>query len=370
MSDIVIADKLEQPIAEDGRPVNGFTLTNSQGTTARFMDIGATWLSWKVGLEGETREVLLGASTYKAYQEQQAYLGATVGRYANRIANGKFEIEGQQYQVNCRHNQHALHGGENGFNRRRWHLAHLSENQVTFTLHSDDGDQGFPGQLSAEVTYTLSDDDSLHIDYKATVDKACPVNLTNHAYFDLSGKDGKETCMTHTLSIAAERYLPVALGGIPHGELANVEGTGFDFREPKTIGTDFLADDDQAVTGGYDHSYLIEGALIVDGAENTDEVSSGSGLPIAASVTSPDGALTMVVKTTKPAIQFYSANFLEGCPNRSGGQYINNSGLALETQFMPDSPNNPQWPQTGVILQPDEVYQHRTTYQLIKTRKR
>ncbi|WP_413112552.1 galactose-1-epimerase [Thaumasiovibrio sp. DFM-14] len=349
MTTLVDVDKSEQPIAADGRPVNGFRLENSKGTSARFMDIGATWLSWKVVVDGNEREVLLGNANFKDYQTQTAYLGATVGRYANRIANGRFSIDGIEYHIGQNDGANALHGGCDGFDKRRWHLESLTKSRLSFSLHSDHGDQGFPGQLSVNLTITLDEDDALHLQYCAVVDQPCPVNLTNHAYFDLAGQDGKQGCLDHWLTIYADQYLPVGADGIPFTGLRDVEGTYFDFRQPKRIGEHIALNDELTELGGYDHSYYL--------APRNEN--------LVAEVVSPDSKLTMRVFSDKPAMQFYSGNHLKGCPNRCGGKYGTYSGFALETQFLPDSPNHLEWPQEGVILMPGQVYQYTTTYQLI-----
>ncbi|MDD1782617.1 galactose-1-epimerase [Enterovibrio sp. ZSDZ35] len=335
--------------AFDGQPANLVTLQNSHGMQVVLMDIGATWLSCQVSLAEGAREVLLGVNTMADFIAHQSFLGVTVGRYANRIAKGRFSIDGQDYQVSTNQAGNTLHGGVEGFDKRRWSIESQSVSAVTFSLVSDDGDQGFPGKVNAAVTYTLTDDNQVVIGYKAITDKTTPVNLTNHAYFNLMGAESGADCREHRLMIAADRYLPTNDVGIPHGELKAVEGTGFDFREAKLVAQDIMSDEDQIPAKGYDHSYLFD-------TKRDPEA------PVAV-VTSPDGRITLSVFTDKPAMQLYTGNWLEGTPNRSGGTYFDYAGLALETQFLPDSPNHPEWEQPSCFLKLGEEYAYQTVYQ-------
>ncbi|MCW8327720.1 galactose-1-epimerase [Photobacterium sp. SDRW27] len=345
----VLHQSMTQEPASDGKPAQLITLINPNGMTVTLMDIGATWLSCLVPVGRELREVLLGVSTMAQFNQQQAYLGATVGRYANRINQGKFSFNGESYQVATNQFENCLHGGPNGFNRRRWKVETQDEQQVAFSLTSEDGDQGFPGTLLVTVSYTLTNDNAVEIKYYVKTDKACPVNLTNHGYFNLQGDLCGENCLAHRLTIAADYFLPTDDKGIPKGELRAVANTGFDFREGKNIDADFLQDEEQQLASGYDHSFLL--ARTCKDAEN-----------IAARAISPDGLLAMEVLTTKPAMQLYTGNFLAGCPNREGGEYQNYAGFALETQYLPDSPNHPEWPQESCILMPETEYDHSTVY--------
>ncbi|MCG7588540.1 galactose-1-epimerase [Photobacterium sp. OFAV2-7] len=344
-----LKESMTAEAAYDGRPAQVFSLTNAKGMTVTFMDIGATWLSCQVLVEGQSREVLLGVSSMPQHQQQMAYLGATVGRYANRIRAGQFSYQEQDYQLKTNQAGNCLHGGPNGFDQRRWQVE-LAEPQVLiFSLQSADGDQGFPGNLTTRVRYELTDDNEVTIHYSATVDKPCPVNLTNHAYFNLMGAEAGHDCLAHQLEINAAYYLPTDNRGIPQEGLKPVVNTGFDFTVSKLIGQDYMADEDQKRASGYDHSFLLN-----------DECQGGE--TVAARATSPDGKLMLEIETTKPAIQLYIGNFLIGCPNRSGSQYANLAGFALETQFLPDSPNHPEWPQPSCILKPEQSYQHSTVY--------
>ncbi|MGF1758247.1 galactose-1-epimerase [Photobacterium sagamiensis] len=345
-------ETMTEEAAYDGRPAKLFTLSNTQGTTVTLMDIGATWLSCQVVVEGKAREVLLGVRSMVQHQQQSAYLGATVGRYANRIKAGKFSYQGQSYQLLTNEAGNCLHGGPKGFDQCRWQVEQSDPQRLVFLLQSEDGNQGFPGNLITRVSYELSDDNEVAISYSAMIDKPCPVNLTNHAYFNLMGAEAGHDCLEHKLFINAAYYLPTDDKGIPLGELKPVANTGFDFTKIKTIGRDFMVDDDQKRVSGYDHSFLLGNDC-------------QGGEAIAAKVVSPDGKLILEVATTKPAVQLYTGNFLAGCPNRSGNEYAGLAGFALETQFLPDSPNNPEWPQPSCILQQEQSYQHCTIYRLI-----
>lgn len=338
--------------AYDGEAAQLVELNNAVGTRVVLMDIGATWLSCRLPLaSGEQREVLLGVGAMEDFQRQQGYLGVTVGRYANRIANGLFQIEGESYQVSTNQAGNCLHGGAKGFDKRRWQIVERSEQHVLFALHSKDGDQGFPGNVTVSVRYLLSDDNALHIDYLATSDKTTPINLTNHGYFNLNGTTSELDARAHTLSIEADYYLPTTEVGIPLGDLVSVEGTSFDFRQPKSVAADLLADTQQQQAKGYDHSFFLAPEREVKA-------------PIA-TLTSQDERVSVGVITTQPAIQLYTGNWLGGAPRREGGEYQDYAGIALETQFLPDSPNHPEWPQPSCLLKPKEQYRQQTIYQFM-----
>ncbi|HHQ6568218.1 TPA: galactose-1-epimerase [Serratia fonticola] len=338
-------------VAPDGQPFILTTLRNAAGMTVTFMDWGATWLSAVLPLKsGEQRELLLGCQTPQDYLHQGAYLGATVGRYANRIAHASLNIDGKPHPLIANQGEHQLHGGPNGFHARRWQIVKQDEQLVIYQLHSPDGDQGFPGNLDVTLTYRLTADHRLEIEYQAQTDRACPVNLTNHAYFNLdgAGHDARQ----QRLQLFADRYLPVDGDGIPSADLTAVAGTGMDFRQPKTLQQDLLRDRDQQRVKGYDHAYLLH------------DTCHGLASP-AAHLWSADGKVAMMVFTTAPALQLYSGNYLGGTPARDGGSYQNYAGVALESEFLPDSPNHPEWPQPDCWLQPGQRYQSATHYQLI-----
>ncbi|MCW8332306.1 galactose-1-epimerase [Vibrio paucivorans] len=345
-------EQLQQSMAAtpsfDGQVAKLVHLTNANGMTASFMDIGATWLSTTLPINGESREVLLRSPDMAEHMQQGAYFGSIVGRYANRIAAGKFTIADSHYQVGINNGENSLHGGLEGFDKRRWTIVENSPQQAVFMLHSPDGDQGYPGHLDVKVTYTLTDDNTLHIAYEAEADQATPVNLTNHAYFNLAGEGSGATALTHSLQLSAEHYLPTDSGLIPTGEQKPVAGTSFDFTQPKLIGQEFLSEADQETAGGYDHAFIFN-------SEFTD------GKKVAAVLIAPQEDVVMKVMTTKPAVQFYSGNFLFGTQGKSK-EYQRYDGVALETQYYPDGPNHPEWGQSSGVLPAGQCYHHSTAY--------
>ncbi len=335
-------------LAPDGQPWRVTTLRNAGGMVATFMDWGATWLSARVPMkDSSVREALLGCATPSDYLNQTAYLGATVGRYANRIANASLHKEGVTIPLTANQGTHQLHGGPEGFHHRRWRIVRQAGQEVEYNLDSADGDQGYPGNLRVSLLYRLEDDNTLSIHYQASVDRPCPVNLTNHAYFNLDAQHGD--ARHHRLQINADYYLPVNSEGIPNADLTAVTDTGFDFRQLKSVAQDFLLDADQRAVKGYDHAFLL----------NEVAVSQPN-----AELWSADGRLKLSVFTTAPALQLYSGNYLEGTPAREQGVYTAFQGIALESEFLPDSPNHPEWPQPDCWLQPGESYQSVTRYRL------
>ncbi len=290
-------------LAPDDQPWQQVTLRNKSGMTVTVADWGATLLSAEVPLaDGSLRRPLLGCAKLEDYARQAAFLGASVGRYANRIGHSRFPLDGQVVNVTPSNDAgHQLHGGPEGFDKRRWRIVRADEQEVLFALTSPDGDQGFPGTLQATAHYRLSDDNRIAITYRATVDQPCPVNMTNHVYFNLDGEQGD--VRQHQLQILAQRYLPVESDGIPGGEPKDVANTSFDFRQPKTIAADFLADADQQKVKGYDHAFLLD--------------AKGDASQPAAQVWSQDGKLQMTVYTSAPALQFYSGNYLGGTPSQT-----------------------------------------------------
>ncbi|MCG8156843.1 galactose-1-epimerase [Brenneria goodwinii] len=336
-------------LAPDGQPFQLTTLQNLAGMRVSLMDWGATWLSCQLPVPGSgIREVLLGCASPEQYPQQQAYLGASIGRYANRIANAAIHHGDEVFHLIANQGEHQLHGGPEGFHTRRWRILNQDASQVTYQLNSPDGDQGFPGQLNVQVCYRLTEHNALEIEYQAVAEKPCPVCLTNHAYFNL---DGSQTdSRKHQLQLFADYYLPVNSAGIPGDSLAPVKETGMDFRQPKSLAKDFLRDRDQIAVGGYDHAYLLHRTC-------------GSSESPAANLWSSDGRVMMSVFTSAPALQLYSGNFLAGTPSREGGAYENYAGIALESEFLPDSPNHPDWPQPDCWLKPGKVYRSDTTYQ-------
>ncbi|OCG60867.1 galactose-1-epimerase [Gilliamella sp. GillExp13] len=320
-------------------------LSNKQGMRIKLSNWGATWLSCELPVNGQNREVLLGCRSLEQYQQQDAYLGATIGRYANRIANATINIDNKQYHLTANQGVNQLHGGKLGFDKQLWLIQSCSDQQVTFLLTSPDGDQGFPGELNVTVTYKLTDDNQVIILFNATTTKTTPVNLTNHAYFNLDGEISKDI-LNHRLKVNANYYLPVNANGIPNKDLVSVTMHDMDLRQPKLLSEKLLESAERQITGGYDHAYLLDKTKA-----------------IAAQLISSDKKVTMNVTTTKPSLQIYTGNFLQHTPNRHNGEYGNFAGIALESQFLPDSPNHPDWPQPSCFLQPKQIYEHHTVYQ-------
>jgi aldose 1-epimerase len=328
----------------DGVPVPIYTLTSGQ-IEVRVMAYGAHLVSVKApDRNGKMADVVLGYDDLSTYLiTPNPYLGAIVGRYGNRIAQGKFTVDGKSYQIPLNEPTNALHGGPKGFDQYVWQAQEVPGG-VEFTLVSPDGDMGFPGALTAKVRYTLSGA-TLRIDYTATTDKPTVVNLTNHAYYNLHGDD-QGNILDQKIEIAADRFTPVNSTLIPTGELAPVAGTPLDFLKPEVIGARINADNPQLkIAGGYDHNWVLNGKI--------------GTLHLAAIVTDPVSGRKLTVETTQPGVQFYSGNFLNGAfTGRHGVKYEKHSGFCLETQHFPDSPNQPNFPST--VLRPGETM-HSTT---------
>ena len=330
----------------DGTPVELFTLRNAGGMTAKITNYGAILTELLVpDAEGRLTDVVLGFDDLQGYLDGHPFFGATVGRYANRIAKGRFELEGKEYRLFVNNGPNSLHGGEVGFDKKVW-TAEPEKGppaSVCFRYRSADGEERYPGNLDVEVRYTLDDLNALRITYRATTDAATPVNLTNHSYFNL--KDGGKTdILGHELELNAEQYTPVDETLIPTGEIAAVEGTVFDFRTPTMIGARIGVI--PAWAGGYDHNFVLE---------------ARDSLRQIAQVRDPESGRVMEVWTTLPGVQFYTGNFLDGSNVGKGGiVYQRNAAFCLETQHYPDSPNQPAFPST--ILRPGEVYEHTTIY--------
>ena len=334
-----------------GDEVQLFTLSNSNGLEAKITNYGATVVSLKTpDKNGELIDILLGFDNLDGYIGEHPFFGCVVGRYGNRIAKGKFTLSGEEYTLATNNGPNHLHGGVEGFGKKVWKTESTFQNEtgegVTFSLISPDGEEGYPGTLSMKVTYTLTPNNELDIDYEATTDKATVVNLTNHMYFNL--KDGGASdILSHQLMLNADRFTPVDSTLIPTGELAEVAGTAFDFLEYHTIGERIDAEEEQIGIGkGYDHNFVLRGE-------------AGS-LSLIAKVLEPESGRLMEVYTTEPGVQFYSGNFLDGTVTGKGKTYQNRSGLCLETQHFPDSPNQENFP--SVTLNPEEKYQTKTRY--------
>lgn len=323
------------------------TLSNKQGMQIKLSNWGATWLSCLIPVDNKNREVLLGCSSLAQYQQQHAYLGATIGRYANRIAHASIELGDKRYPLVANEGKNQLHGGKLGFDKQLWQIDDQSNQQVIFSLISCDGDQGYPGELKVQVTYQLTDNNQVIIMFNASTTQTTVVNLTNHAYFNLDGETSN-TILNHTLQVNANQFLPVDNHGIPDDNIASVAEFDMDLRQAKRLSDRLLESSERQKTGGYDHAYLLDKTQT-----------------IAAQLTSSDNKVTMNVITTKPALQVYTGNFLQHTPNRHNGEYDNYAGIALEAQFLPDSPHHPKWPQPSCWLTPDETYQYQTIYQFL-----
>jgi aldose 1-epimerase len=329
---------------KDGGTVQIYTLTNSQGTEARITPYGATLVSLKTpDRSGALADIVMGFDTLDGYTQTPPppYFGATIGRYANRIGGAKFTLNGKTYTLDKNDGANSLHGGFHGFDKVIWAAKPASGDaaqSLELSYLSKDGEEGYPGNLSVTVTYTLTPANELRIHYTATTDQDTVINLTNHSYFNLSGP-GSGDILDHVVTINADRFTPVDAGLIPTGELRKVDGTPFDFRQPHAVGERIGADrfgteDEQIKLGrGYDHNWILN--------------RSGAGLEFAARVSDPKSGRVIEVLTTEPAIQFYTGNFLDGSFRGKGGKpYQHRGALTLETQHYPDSPNHPDFPTT------------------------
>jgi aldose 1-epimerase len=336
----------------DGQRVDRYTLSNSRGMRIRVLTFGGILQTIEVpDRRGRLANVALGFDNLTDYVERNPYFGCITGRYANRIARGRFTLDGVTHQLNVNNGPNHLHGGNVGFDKKVWAATEVRQGgavglELTYT--SPDGEEHYPGTLSTKVTYLLTNDNDIRIDYRATVSgRATIVNLTNHSYFNLAG-EGSGDINDHELTINADRYTPVDETLIPTGELARVAGTPFDFNKATRIGERLRDGHPQLVIGrGYDHNYVLD--------------RKGSGLEFAARLRDKASGRTLDVLTTEPGIQFYSGNFLDGTlVGTSGRMYRQGDGLALETQHFPDSPNKPTFPST--VLRPGQVYRTTTVY--------
>jgi aldose 1-epimerase len=340
----------------DGQDVTAFALTNARGVEIRLIDYGATVVSLRVpDRQGRFDDVVLGYDTLDGYLTASPFFGAIVGRYGNRIAQSRFVLDGKAYTLAANDGPHHLHGGRKGFDKVMWKGEVLEPRDgvgVAFTYTSRDGEEGYPGTLETRVTYTLTDRNELVLEYSATTDRATPVNLTHHSYFNLAG-EGNGDVLGHLLTIHADRYLPVDGTRIPTGVLAPVAGTPFDFRNPVAMGARIDQAHEQLKNGpGYDHTFVL---------------GEGKTLRHAARVVEPRSGRTLDVHTTEPGLQLYSGNFLDGTiVGKSGRPYVRRSGFCLETQHFPDSPNQPAFPST--VLRPGAEYRTKTVYTFGTTR--
>jgi Galactose mutarotase and related enzymes len=333
----------------DDTAVTIYTLTNANGLELRAMTYGAIITSLKVpDRSGAMADIVLGFDRLDGYLKDSPYFGAVVGRYGNRIAKGQFTLDGRTYTLVKNNGPNHLHGGTKGFDKRVWQATPSATGAaVTFSRTSPDGEEGYPGTMKAQVTYTLTDKNELVVEYHATTDKATPINLTQHSYFNLAG-EGSGEILGHELTINADRYTPVDAMLIPTGSLAPVQGTPFDFRKPVAIGARINQSNEQLTNGkGYDHNWVVN--------------RNGQGLQPAAHVVEPNSGRTLDVATMEPGLQFYAGNFLDGTITGKGGHvYKHRTGFCLETQHFPDSPNHPTFPTT--ILKPGQEYSTKTVF--------
>ncbi|MCU0468694.1 MAG: galactose mutarotase [Arcicella sp.] len=334
----------------DGKETELFTLKNANGMEVKITNYGGIITHCNVpDKTGKYEDVVLGFDSIAGYLTPSPYFGAIIGRYGNRIANGKFTLDGKSYQLAKNNGENHLHGGLVGFDKVLWKVEPTDgeEPSLKLTYLSKDGEEGYPGNLNVTVVYTLQKDNALKIDYSATTDKTTVINLTNHSYFNLSA--AKNDILNHEVTLNADRYLPVDKGLIPTGELRPVKGTVFDFTAPTVIGKGINEVKDQQIVlgGGYDHAWILN--------------KTGNEESLAATVVDKTSGRKMEVFTTEPAIQFYTGNFLDGTLTGKGNtKYIKRFALCLESEHYPDSPNQSAFP--TVVLKPNETYKTSTTY--------
>lgn len=338
----------------DGTPIEIFTLTNSTGMEIRAINYGAIIVSIKVpDRAGRFDDVVNGHDTLEGYLTRSRFFGAVVGRYSNRIANGRFTLDGTDYVLAVNNGPNHLHGGTKGFDKVVWTVkddavgAGSREAAVAFSRVSPDGEEGYPGNLAVRISYLLGDENELLVVYEASTDKPTPVNLTQHSYFNLAGHRAKDI-LGHLLTVNADRYTPVDTTQIPTGALAPVTGTPFDFRSPTPIGARIDQPHEQLrIGGGYDHNFVLN--------------RQGNGLSLAARLADPVSGRILEVRTTEPGLQVATANRLDGTiVGKGGAVYGRRSGVCLETQHFPDSPNQPSFPST--TLRPGGRFESRTVF--------
>ena len=341
-------------VMPDKTPVEVFTLTNANGLELRAINYGAIIASLKVpDRAGQFADIVNGHDALEGYLTRSRFFGAVVGRYGNRIAKGKFTLDGSEYTLAVNNGPNHLHGGVRGFDKVVWEVAKdavktgYMEAGVTFTRLSPDGEEGYPGNLTTSVTYVLTDENELLVAYAATTDKATPINLTQHSYFNLAGHQTKDI-LDHRLVVNADRYTPVDATQIPMGSRSPVNGTPFDFRKATRIGDRIAQAHEQlAIGGGYDHNFVLN--------------RRGSDVEHAVRVLDRGTGRRLDISTTEPGLQFYSGNFLDGTiTGKDGHVYGHRSALVLETQHFPDSPNRQDFPST--ILRPGREYRSRTVF--------
>lgn len=349
-----LRDKFSTKTDYNDGSIHIFTLTNANGLRATISNLGGRVVSLFVpDKNGIPRDVVLGFENVEDYlpENHRSDFGAAIGRYANRLNNGQITIDGKAYQLPQNDGKNCLHGGPDGWQYRIFNVEEVGDNRLVLSLVSEDGDSGFPGNVCARVTYMLTDDNALDIQYEAVTDAPTVINMTNHSYFNLNG-DASTDILNHLLTIDADRYTPIGETFIPTGELASVEGTPMDFRHPKAVGQDIAADFEQLRIGrGYDHSWVL----------NT----KGDDSRPCAHLESPVTGIALEVYTTEPGMQVYTGNFLDGTVVGKGGvAYQQRAAVCLETQKFPDSPNQ-HWPESNAVLRPGKVYRSHTKFRFL-----
>lgn len=347
-------DPLKFEAEVDGKPTALYTLINSNGVEACITNYGGRLVSLMVpDRDGQLRDVVLGHDSVADYVNIDGNFGALIGRYGNRINQGRFSIDSVEYNLPRNNFGHCLHGGPKGFHHSVWDAERLNDSTLVLTLSSPDGEAGFPGNVDVKVTYTLGSDNALGIAYEASTDKPTILNLTNHSYFNLSG-DASQNILCDTVWFAASAITPIDSTFMTSGELMPVEGTVFDFRTGRTLEEGIASADPQIRNGlGYDHNMVLD----TDGDINA----------VAARVSDPRSGIVMEVYTTEPGIQFYAGNFLDGTVKGKGGiAYPKHGAICLESQHYPDSPNKPQWP--SVVVRPGDTYRSQCVYKFSTTK--
>ena len=335
----------------NGQKTQLFVLKNKNNMEVCVTNFGGRIVSIMVpDRDGKMQDVVLGFDSIQDYIKNPSDFGATIGRYANRIGQGRFTLDGTEYQLPQNNYGHCLHGGPKGFHHSVWNADAVNDSTLVLTLFSPDGEAGFPGNLDVKVVYSLSADNALKISYTARTDKPTIINLTNHSYFNLSG-DASKDVLDQYVQINADAFTPIDSTFMTTGEIRSVEGTPFDFRSPKPVGQDISADDAQLRNGlGYDHNMVL--------------ATGGDSTIVAASIYAPASGIKMEVYTTEPGLQFYTGNFLDGkVVGKKRVAYPHRGAICMETQHFPDSPNKPDFP--SVVLQPGETYHSMCIYKFM-----
>ncbi|WP_373058898.1 aldose epimerase family protein [Zunongwangia sp. H14] len=346
----VVIEKSNYGTTPEGKTIEIYTLNNTKGMEVQVITYGGRITKLTApDLQDNYEDVVLGFDSLASYTGENPFFGAIIGRYGNRIANGKFSLDGENYSIPLNNGENALHGGDKGFDKVVWNATPVEgKNALKLTYTSKNMEMGFPGNLKTTVTYTLNDDNSLDVKYEATTDKKTIINLTQHSYFNLSG-DFSKSVLDHLVEINADKFIPVTESLIPTGEIKSVEGTPFDFRKAHAIGENIEAANNEQIKrgNGYDHCWVLN--------------EQGSGIGFAASAYDKESGRYLEVFTDEPGMQFYTGNFLDGSlPAKGGGTYEKRTGFCFETQHYPDTPNQEGFP--SVVLEPGEEYTSNTSF--------